>query len=228
MKVPKRINEIIKRKQAFIDTGRDQLEKSVIRLQSRLLDEYISLLIPELDIKDGVIQESVKNYRLLSGLDKVYMDFAKVNIQPFLGDLISTTAGIAEMNTNYFQVMLSEIPDAFEKIVAATTKKMNLRIGVEGGKMIAGGFLDSFMKDNTLSTQVKNYVSKSITGQIDTKDFIQGLSEIVNGKDKGPGNLEKQYQRFAYDLYQQYDAAYNSSLGEEFGMTYFMYSRADL
>jgi hypothetical protein len=61
-----------------------------------------------------------------------------------------------------------------------------------------------------------------VTGQIDTKDFIRGLSDIIQGVE-GPGSLEKQYQRFAYDLYQQYDAAYNKSLAEEFDMKYFVY-----
>src|SRR4030042_6015783 len=168
MKVPKRISELLKRKQSFIDSGRDQLEKSVIRLQSKLLDEYLAALIPELDIKDGIIQESVKNYRLLSRLDRIYSDFAQINIQPLLGKIISTTAEIGTFNNNYFQVMLAEIPNTFEKIIAGTAKKMNLRIGIEGGNMMRGGFLDSFMKDNTVATQVKNYVSKFITGQIYT------------------------------------------------------------
>jgi hypothetical protein len=35
--------------------------------------------------------------------------------------------------------------------------------------------------------------------------------------------LERQFQRYAYDLYQQYDAAYNLTLGNEFGFNYFIY-----
>jgi hypothetical protein len=223
MKVPTRITEILKEKQEFINKNRDKLEKSVIKLQDQLLSQVLAEVIPSLDVKDGVILETTHNYRILADLDKVYKDFTKISTSLVGGQISTTNSTLIEFGKKYFTVVLGEnITARFDKIVAGTAKLMNARIGLEGGEMVRGGFMESFLADKTLGMQIKNYVSKSITGQIDTKEFIKGLTKIING-DEGPGGLEKQYQRYAYDLYQQYDAAYNSKLAEEFEMNYFVY-----
>lgn len=223
MKVPRRISEILRRKQLFIDGKRDVLQRDILRLQSRLLDEIIAEILPFLDVKDGVILDTVKNYRLLSDLDKVYNNFARFVVEGVGAKIISSTSTLAKINQDYFTISLSgDLPKRFDRVIASSKLKIDLRLGVEGGKMVRGGFLESFLKDPSLSTQVKNYISKSITGQMDTKEFITGLRQMING-DGGPGGLEKQYNRFAFDLYQQYDAAYGLSLAEEFDMRFFIY-----
>lgn len=223
MRTPKRIVEILNRKQAFIDSNRDKLEASVIKIQDKLLNDLLSEIIPELEIKDGFIIDSTKNYRLLSGLDKIYADFTSVSSSLITPQVVKVTTTLTEIGSEYFKMILDEsMLTRFDKIINATINKMNLRIGLKGGKSIKGGFLDSIIKDTSTSTSIKNYISKSITGQIDSKQFIQGLSKLVTGNEK-PGSLERQYQRYAYDLYQQYDRAYNTSLAQEFDMKYFLY-----
>lgn len=223
MRVPKRITELLNKKQAFIDSNRDKLEKSVIKMQSKYLDLILQEIIPSLDVKDGMILDTTHNYRLLADLDKVYKDFTAVS-NAFIGSqMISTTSGLIDLGKKYFTLVLSDdMIGRFDKVVNSVANKMNLRIGVTGTGTIKNGFLDTIIKDNSINLQVKSYVSKSITGQIDSKEFIKGLSNMVNG-DKGVGLLERQYQRYAYDLYQQYDRAYNVALAEEFEMKYFLY-----
>ena len=223
MRPPKRISEILNRKQDFIDSNRSKLEASVVKLQDKLLNDLLSEIIPELDIKDGVITDNTKNYRLLSGLDNIYKDFTSVSNSIITSQVVKVTTGLSEIGTEYFKLVLNEdMLTRFDKVVSTTINKMNLRIGLKDGQSIKGGFLDSIIKDTSTSTSIKNYVSKSVTGQIDSKEFIQGLSKLVTGNEK-PGSLERQYQRYAYDLYQQYDRAYNTSLAKEFDMKYFLY-----
>jgi len=223
MRTPKRISDILNHKQAFIDQNRDKLEKSVIKAQEKLLNTLLSEIIPELDVENGIIKDSTKNYRLLSGLDKVYKDFTVVSNSLLIPQIAKTIAGINEIGRDYFKIVLSDsMISRFDKVLESTINKMTLRIGLKDGKSISGGFLDSVIKDNSALTTVKNYVSKSVTGQIDSKEFIKGLSKMVTGDEK-PGLLERQYQRYAYDIYQQYDRAYNTSLAAEFDMKYFLY-----
>jgi hypothetical protein len=221
MKTPKKLVELLNNKQAFIDQRRGKLEKDVIRMQSQLLDRLLAEIIPSLDIKDGVIQDTTKNYRLLSGLDKVYDRF--ITAMPISAEFIKSTAEIIELNKVWFQRILPEDVLRFDKVIEATAAKINLKIGIRNGKLIPSGFLDSVIKDKAVITDVKNFMSKSITGQVDQKQFISGLTELVNGEPNKVGKLERQYQRYGYDLYQQYDRAYGSSLADEFEMNYFLY-----
>jgi hypothetical protein len=66
-------------------------------------------------------------------------------------------------------------------------------------------------------------MSQAVTSQINMKEFIGVIKEYVNGTDVKSGVLDRQFQRFTYDTYQQYDAAYNKKLAEEFDMKYFVY-----
>lgn len=223
MRIPKRIIEVLKRKEDFINSNRDRIEASVIKAQEKLLNSLLSEIIPELDVGNGIIKDSTHNYRLLSGLDKIYKDFTAISNALLVPQISKAITGINEIGRDYFKIVLNEsMLLRFDKIVELTISKMSFRIGLKDGKSIPGGFLDSIIKDNSTLTAVKNYVSKSVTGQIDSKEFVKGLSKMVTGDEK-PGLLERQYNRYAYDLYQQYDRAYNTSLANEFGMKYFLY-----
>jgi len=234
MRLPKRLNDILLRKQAFIDAERNRLEQSVVKLQSRLLDDIITEIMPALDVRNGVILDTKNNYRLLADLDRIYKDFTKITADVVTENMSGAIGGIVDFGKRYFAISFVDLPVRFDKVISSAASNMNLRIGLDGGRMIRGGFLESLVKDTSLLTEVKNYVARSITGQIDTKDFIRGLKDMLQGVPKTivkdgkriitqTGALEKLYQRYAYDLYQQYDAAYNKALADEFDMNYFMY-----
>lgn len=222
MKLPKRISDILKKKEAFIDSQRSKLESSVVKQQSKLFNDIVAELIPALDVKDGVIQESAKNYRLISVLDKTYRDFQVSSANVFLGDIVRATSKIASISKNYFQV-LGNVPERFDAIVESTNKLINLRLGLDGGKLVRGGFLQSFFDSNTIGTDLKQMTSRAVTSNINLKDYVQMLQDKITGTEEYTGGLERQFQRYGYDLYSQYDAAYNKTLGNEFGFTYFVY-----
>lgn len=224
MKLPKRIADILKRKQELIDFQRGKLESSVIKLQSQLFSDIIAELIPGLDIKDGIIQDTAKNYRVISSIDKIYKNFQGMSGQVVLNQIVQGTSKIAKLSTDYFSVILSgNLPARFDKIVASADKLINLKIGLDGGKLTRGGFLQSFFNSNTIGIEIKQMTSKAVTSNMNMKDYVKLLKEKIVGIDRAAGVMEKQFERYAYDLYQQYDAAYNLMLGNEFGFNYFIY-----
>jgi hypothetical protein len=224
MKLPNRLSDILKRKQEFINSQRTKLENNVVKLQSKLFNNIIAELIPELDVKDGLIQDTPKNYRLLSILDKTYKDFQYSSSQFVLNQIVNTTSKIASLTTDYFAVVLvGDLPAKFDKIIESTNKLINLKIGLDGGKMTRGGFLQSFFDSNTIGTDLKQMTSKAVTSNMDMKDYVRNLKDMITGTDEYTGGLERQFQRYGYDIYQQYDAAYNMTLGNEFGFNYFIY-----
>jgi len=75
MKLPKRLNSILKKKELFLDEMRSRLENTALRLQGNLFEQIIEEIIPQVDVKDGAILETANNYRLISQLDQVYSTF---------------------------------------------------------------------------------------------------------------------------------------------------------
>jgi hypothetical protein len=224
MKLPKRISQILKAKQDFIDRQRTLMENTTIKAQSDLLSAIIAELIPQLDVKDGMIQETANNYRLMSVLDKTYKNANIVYNQVLLTQVVSTTAKLTKLNTSYFEVMLSgNIPARFENIVAKTEKMINSYIGIDGGKLKKGGFLESYFSQNVLNTELKQMTAKAVTTNMDIREYTKILKDKITGTDEYKGGLERQVNQYVGDLYQTYDQAYNKTIGNELGLTYFIY-----
>jgi hypothetical protein len=223
MKTPKRIADLLSKKQTYIDSQRNKLESSVIKLQSELFNSLISNIIPELDIKDGLIQDTAKNYKLIAQLDKTYKDFQSSSKGMVLSQIITTTSKIADLSNKYFTLVLSEVPDKFAKVIADANKLINLQIGLDGDKVFKGGWLDSYFNSNTIGLDLKKLVSQAVTSNMDRKDLTTILKDKITGTADYTGSLERQFNMYTYDLYQQYDRAYNQMIGNEFGFNYFIY-----
>ena len=119
--------------------------------------------------------------------------------------------------------MTGGLPARFEAVSLLTSKKLGMRLGLEGGKIVRGGFLESVLQNQSLGLELKNFMARAITSQSPMKDFTAGMSRIITGAGEKAGGYEKQFERFAYDLYNQYDAAYNLNVANEFGMNHFIY-----
>jgi hypothetical protein len=211
MKLPKRIKDILDRKQSFIDSQRDKLSNTTIKLQSKLFNNIISELIPELDVKDGLIQDTPKNYKLISLLDKTYKSFNSVQNGIVVVQIANSTSKIANLNNEYFKNIFSELPKRFEKVLTESKKLIDLKIGLEGDKVFKGGYLDSYFNSSNIGTELKQITSQAVTSNMNMKDYVKILKEKITGTEEYTGSLERQFNMYAYDLYQQYDAAYNVS-----------------
>lgn len=224
MKLPKRLSDILATKQAYLDLQRNKLEASVIRQQSKLFNDLISEIVPNLNIKDGVIQETVNNYKQIAVLDKAYKA-ASLNANTVIFNQISrATTKIGKLSKTYFEAVIEpDMVKRFANVVAKTDRLINLRIGLDGGKMVRGGFIESLFTSNSMGVDLKKFTAKAITGHMNIKDYTKGLKGIVTGVDKKLGGYERQFNRYAFDLYQQYDAAYNKTIGNELGFKYFIY-----
>ncbi|HRT83968.1 MAG TPA: hypothetical protein P5523_04955 [Bacteroidales bacterium] len=219
MKLPRRLEQILKKKQDFIDSSREKLNNSIIRLQSKWLDTIVTEVITELDVKDGVIQDTEKNYRLITQLDSVYKKFSADQNRILALQVTQAAAKIGTMSENYFSLTLG---GRFDKVTEAARKATDLRFGLDGGQFVRGGLLEGLFSEWG-TTEVKQIMSKAVSGQMDMKEFIRQMRGFVTGTAEKEGISERKFKQFAFDIYQQYDATYNAKLAEEFNMKYFVY-----
>jgi hypothetical protein len=222
VKIPKRIDEIIKRKQELIDLSRETLNNTVVKLQSKLLDTVVTDVITELDVKDGVIQDTAKNYQLISKLNMTFERFKSTQSMILLKNLTSSIDKIVSLNQAYFTLVFPDLPERFEKVILKARELTDLRFGLKGGKFVRGGILDSVFSEFG-STEVKQIMSKAVASQMDLKEFIRQMRGFVAGTPEKMGISERKFKQFAFDVYQQYDRTYSGKLAEEFEMRYFLY-----
>lgn len=193
-------------------------------MQTLLVSKITEEIIPQLDISGGKILNTLKNYRLLASLDKVYNDFQKGQRIPFVEEIRGSTGKLVAMNQEYFKVMLGvEIPEIFERVSQEAAKKMSLRLGLEGKKIITGGYFETLIKNEALLLEIKQMTAQAVTGQFRMRDYVRTLNTLIMGEEKKPGGMERQFNRYAHDLYMQYDSAYSTSLADATGMNYFIY-----
>jgi hypothetical protein len=224
MKLPRRISELLKRKEQFLLDSEAKLNTALGKMQGALVSKVTAEIIPLLDVSNGVIRNTLKNYRLLASLDRVYADFQKGQRIPFVEEVGGSVNGIVKMNVKYFQVMMGlELPEVFESVSLAAAKRISVRLGLEGGKIVSGGFFETLIKNEGLLLELKQFMSQAVTAQVPMKDFIKGLNTLITGDKDKPGGIEKQFNRYAHDIYMQYDSAYSTSLATEIKLNYFVY-----
>lgn len=229
MKLPKRLDELVRKKEIFLDEARAKLEGTALKLQLNLFEEIISEIIPKLDVKDGVLVDNANNYKLISQLDQVYNTFNTKVAGTILPQINSGINTIVNFGTDYFTLAIADLPARFEKVIEGAKTLTDLKIGLRQGKMIRGGQIMSAIQSNP--AELQSIMSKSVTSQAPMKEFIKSIKEYINGVEANEelkikaksGMLDRQLKQFTYDTYQQYDAAYNKKLAEEFEMRYFIY-----
>ena len=144
MRLPKRIADIIKRKDDFITAREASLNKSVVRLQTMPISKLTREIIPMLDTANGRIKNTLRNYQLLQSLDRVYKDFSTTQRLAFVSEIGDTARGLTTLNKQFFTITMgASLPATFAKVFSATETKMLTAIGIKGGKILGGGFLDN-------------------------------------------------------------------------------------
>jgi len=220
MKVPRRINDLVKAKQAFIDSQRTKLTASVAKLQEQLLTAILAEIIPRLETDpSGLILDTEANYRLISELDAIYRKYGMLTKGKVLKEVNSTFTAISDKDYDFLTITLGgDLPEKFREVAEATRKMTEFRFGVSGGRFVRGGFLEALMGEmNPLA--LKRHLAKLITSQVNTKDFIKALTYFFQGAE----GFAKKFERFAFDVYQQYDATYNSRLAQKLELKNFIY-----
>ena len=132
IKLPKRISEVLSRKDEFIAKREVMLDKTSMRMQEQMLAKVLADIVPKLDTKNGKILRTLRNYQLLGQLDKVYKDFDKVQRVAFVKEVGDATKGLMLLNKGYFATTLgASLPALFEKIAADAYAIMDMRVGSE-------------------------------------------------------------------------------------------------
>lgn len=221
MKLPRRIAEALNRKEVLLNDARGRIEKVILNFQSDLYEDVLTEIIQDLQTSDGAIIDNADNYRVVMRVESLYRAFTVRMASVLLNEVNSTTTEIIDVTNRYFTSAMNDLPARFDRVIESTKTLIDLKIGLRQGKMIRGGMISQIL--NIPPQELQSLMSKAVASQMEMKDFITAVRNQLKGNEAKAGVYDRQLKRFAYDTYQQYDAAYNKKLAEEFEMRYFVY-----
>ena len=216
------LNKLYQRKENYIYSKIKGLEGDVSGLQGKLLELLTSEYIGRIQTKDGKVIVNAYNMRLAAELDSVFdkfnILFQKSVLKSFGNDMLKIT----EYTSDYFKgagfsaKKLNSIQQSMDYISA--------RIGIsDKGEILKGSYLDTLSQNPEVRRQFKDYVLNSVAGQKDYQGFVKGFKELVVGNKEVNGALQNYYDQYAYDSFNQVDAAISSHFANELKLTYFVY-----
>ena len=169
------------------------LAKRVLLIQQRLaaaLDSAAEAALGKPATFDGPLGKWVKSELLPT-------------VSQWAGDILH----IGQQNGEYFRQVAASSKDYLAAQAQAVPLLLD-RFGLSAtGAVVPGGFFGSFLGDTTLATQVKQLAWKSKASGTGLAAFKEQIKTLIASSPDGPAGLvERRFNTFAYDSYQQADA----------------------
>ncbi len=221
-KESKRLTDLFQRKENYIDSKLKSLTGDVATMQRRLLELIMSDYVGKFQVENGKIIVNEYNMRLAREvetlMDKFSDKFQKSVLKEFANDMLKLT----DFSVDYYKGM-----DFSAKRLNDIVENMGFiseRIGIsDKGNILKGSYLDSLSENAEVRKEIKNFVINSVAGQKNYSEYLKGMKELIVGNDQVEGTLQRYYDQFAYDTYNQVDSAINKNFADNLGLTYFIY-----
>lgn len=123
-----------------------------------------------------------------------------------------------------FEAFLEEtkIENRFKRIVNMTEQKIKTRIELGIG-IVEGSNLSILLNDGNMRIEFRDFITDCVIAHINMNECVKGLTKMVSVSRYYEKDLNWVIKDIAYNIYQQYNSAYNAFLGKEFGYKYFVY-----
>ena len=218
-----KIKDIWKRKDDYITSRLNLLSRKVSKSQDNLLSMMVADYMGDFKTDDkGNLLSNVHNTRLALKVDKL-MDtlddeiLRKINTQ-FGEDMLKLTP----LSGKYYSAMGT--PADIVQSIGEKAGFIEQSIGLKNGEIIKGGYLDTITKAPEVRQKLKDYVVSSVANKKGFQEYMKGMKEIVVGTKTRDGVLEKYYKQFAYDTFNDADAAVNKHYADSLNLTWFVYT----
>jgi hypothetical protein len=213
---------LYKEKMKFVDSSLDRFDNDLRKLQASLFDVLVTEYIVQLDVKNGVVQLTQKNARLLADLDKVMKEFKRTQSLAVFGRLGNNMVKMTGLTSQYFNALVGG-----KKTIANIADKLerySTLVGIDKkGAVISGSFIDNLAEGGQMQTRLSDYMRRAVEGQSDYKTFVKGLKDIVKGGDGINGAYERYVGGYAHDTFFAQSRQQDNFFAEQLGLEYFMY-----
>jgi len=221
-------DEIFDKKIKTLLAAEKKMRGGVASYQRQLMELIAVEYLPLFDVKDGVVTNSAKNQRLVNSIDNIFNNLTKTLNADVLSVFAQGLIDGSKLDAQYYRGL------GFKKSVVngVIKNKVNIEatLGVTPkGRLRKTGYLFRLGETAQVRNELKQYVLNSLINS-DTSflDFQLGFRNLVigNKRVKGKatkGSLQRYFDQFAYDQFNNIDAANNKQIATNLGLEYFIY-----
>lgn len=218
----KTANEIFLEKIAFMLKAEETMDASVKIIQRKLYTNILQEFMPKFKLIGGFIANTASNLTLLRQLDIIFDGVFKALNQDVLGTFASSLLKSTSMSAEYFVAI------GFKKTVVDKILKdkvfLEKRLGISGnGSLRTDGYLYQLGKTDQVRQELKNYALRNLTGDVSYLDFQKGFKELVVGQPGTNGSLQRYFDQYAYDTFNEFDEVANGQIAIELQLKHFVY-----
>ena len=211
-RLERRINQAVDR----LDGEAKAMEKELLRL---ILEKFVGRLKVG---KDGKILTTPRNLTLVSELENLFLafrtEFVADALRPLSGEYLDI---IHETGVYYSEI---EFPEKVVQRVAGDSAAIEARLGIEGNRIVKGGYLERLAQTSEVKDRLKNFVLNAITTGASLQDFTEGLMAKVVGNKDVDGELVRYFRQYAYDTFNQVHEVKNKQFADALGLEWFIYT----
>lgn len=216
-------DDIFKIKADWLDDREIILKRKVSTAERKLFNLIVEGFLDKVDTTDGKVDATGKNIRLTQEIDQLFEEFQRTTTANLIDGYLSDITRATKLNEKYFK-LIDPGNKKFAPIRDNANRLALQRLGLTPkGNVIKDGFLDNFIKDNRIKNQVKEAVTKGITGGSSFRQLKQDVDIILTGAGETQGALQAQYRTFIYDTYQQIDRLTSSEYATQMKLKAFLY-----
>lgn len=201
----------------------------ITRLQSALIQRvrveqsklYLRLneLVSGLDVDaDGKVKNSTVNLQQQTKISRVFNTFQRETKSGLLRWLVNSALKLLGLNAAHFKGVN---PLREDTINERAVKRLLLRLGVDGGKIVEGSWLDTLAGASPVKLNVLRRFSSAILGGADVKAFQKTLANDFVSKG---GIVEKFYDQQAGNLFLSVDREVGNLYREELKLDHALYA----
>lgn len=198
------------------------LLKTAGALQRQLLNIIFEDFVSKLDTEGGLVKNTKANRDRIATLNRLFERFQRDEFSKVAQLMVSDFKDIHALNVDYFSAINKKKVD---DIKSKVFDRLKVNMGLEGNKLVKGGFLDSFVKDPTLLNNLKQSTLRAITSDnITMKQYRESIRKIIVGNDKIDGGFERHFKTFATDTYALFDRTTNHEFAIGLGLRFAVYA----
>jgi len=215
-------DEYARLKEELLDAKEAQLRRQLKGAEGKFFDELFDKFLSKLE-GDKTLSNTKGNTSQLARIDKLWEQFQKEEIIPIIGNMVKGYGEITKLNVAYLATIANK--DRVVEAAEIVQKKVLERFGVEGNTLTKGGYLESYVTDTALRTEIKNITVKAILSPTKPRaEYYKEVRELIKGNKDLQGGFTKYFETFATDSFAQYDRSLNNQIAKRVGLQYAVYA----